>query len=301
MSIRTLLLVFAALVPAVVLCIYVYKHDKVEKEPVWLLLLLLVLGALSCFPVGEAEGFVIGKITDIFRPFDVSPGDGTIHLSNVTYRLYNAARYFIGVALLEELGKWIILVAVTRKSKHFNSLFDGLIYSVFVSLGFAGLENIMYVTRYGWMTAYARAFTAVPGHMFFGVLMGYWYSMWHMHSKARGVESLLISIGKIDGGRKPFPTKRYAVFSLVAPVIAHGLYDYCCTIDTKLAVVAFYVVVSSLYIYCFGKIWNMSDTDVSAGTYTSYLVNKKYPELSARSSDEAREKEAEAAQWGARV
>jgi RsiW-degrading membrane proteinase PrsW (M82 family) len=53
--------VFAALVPAVVLCIYVYKHDKVEKEPVWLLLLLLVLGALSCFPVGEAEGFVIGK------------------------------------------------------------------------------------------------------------------------------------------------------------------------------------------------------------------------------------------------
>ena len=148
MELNEILLVCAALLPAIALCIYAYRKDRVEKEPVGLLLGLLVLGALSCYPAGELEGVVGGWIRDIFKSFG-RESEGVLYLSGTTYKIYNAVKYVFGVALIEEGMKFLILYMVTKDNKNFNCLFDGLIYAIFVSLGFAALENVFYVLLSG--------------------------------------------------------------------------------------------------------------------------------------------------------
>lgn len=284
METNTLLLTAAALFPAVALCVYVFKKDRVEKEPLGLLLLLLILGAASCYPAAEIETVLIDGIKAIFSTLGTAK-NGTVYLSDNLYRAYNACYYFIGVALVEEGLKWIILLATTRKSKNFNSLFDGLIYAVFVSLGFAALENVMYVVRNGWMNAVMRAIMSVPGHMFFAVIMGYYYSLWHMYEKARSLEAGLKSQGLLLSQQPPFSAKRFLCLSLLMPVLAHGLYDYCCTLGTTLATVCLYLFVAFLYVYCFGKIRKMSAGDMDDNRYAAGLVLGKYPHLAVQRTD----------------
>ncbi|MBQ1224165.1 MAG: PrsW family intramembrane metalloprotease, partial [Oscillospiraceae bacterium] len=136
MGLNEILLVCAALLPALVLCIFVFIKDRVEKEPFSLLLLLFILGVISCFPAAEIEGVLFSALDGIFAPFTYVK-DGVTYLSGISYYIYHALKYFIGVALVEEGVKFLALFLVTRNNKNFNCLFDGLIYSVFVSLGFA--------------------------------------------------------------------------------------------------------------------------------------------------------------------
>ena len=171
MTVNTILLVIAGLVPAVVLCFYVFSKDKVEKEPLPLLLKLLLLGAISCLPAAYLETAIISVIDGIFKNLTMTP---------ILDRIYKAVYYFIGVALVEEGLKWLILYYVTKNNKEFNCIFDGMIYAIFVSLGFAAFENVLYVMEYGWINAVMRAILSVPGHMFFAVMMGWYYSLWHI-------------------------------------------------------------------------------------------------------------------------
>ncbi len=273
MSAQEILLVCAALFPAIALCIYIFKKDRVEKEPMGLLLLLLGLGAISCFPAAYIEEFIIGIINDIF---------GSMRATDLTIRIYNATYYTVGVALVEEGLKFAIMYFVTCKNKNFNSLFDGIVYAVFVSLGFAGLENIFYVLDYGWKNAIMRAILSVPGHMFFGVIMGYYYSMWHMSNKAAELEKNLKFVGLLTHKIKEFSGTKFLVLSLLVPVLAHGFYDYCCTIGTTLSVIILYSFVAFLYIYCFAKILNISKNDSIDSSFAAAMVIKKYPYLAER-------------------
>ncbi len=278
MSLNDILLVCAALLPAIALCIYVFKKDRVEKEPIGLLLGLLLLGGLICFPAAEVEGGLIDLLDSIFSPYMVEY-EGKFYLFGTAYKLYNACKYFIGVALVEEGFKFLVLFIFTRKNKNFNSLFDGLIYAVFVSLGFAALENVFYVLEYGWINALVRAVMSVPGHMFFAVLMGYYYSHWHMHEKARQLELNLQKVGLIKQKGLEFSGKRYLVLGLLIPVLAHGWYDYCCTIETIIATISLYAFLIFLYIYCFKKIKSMSKGDMEDTVYSTIMLLEKYPHL----------------------
>jgi RsiW-degrading membrane proteinase PrsW (M82 family) len=78
------------------------------------------------------------------------------------------------VALTEEFSKYIIVRYISQPQKAFNEPFDGIIYSVMVSMGFAATENIMYVLQGGYQVAILRAFSAVPAHAIFAILMGYY-------------------------------------------------------------------------------------------------------------------------------
>ena len=91
--------------------------------------------------------------------------------------LYDVFLYFGVVAISEEGIKYLLLKYRTWRSPEFNCTFDGVVYAVFLSLGFALWENIHYVLAYGMSTALARAVTAVPGHACFGVFMGTWYGL----------------------------------------------------------------------------------------------------------------------------
>jgi len=279
MNINTTLLIIAALVPAVWLCVYVFRKDRVEKEPIGLLLQLFALGALVSFAAAYLEDFVLDIIDAAFKSHTHTMADGTVVMTKKVFYVYNFIKYFFGVALVEEAVKWLMLVQTTKTNDEFDSLFDGIIYAVFVSLGFAAIENVFYVTQYGWGNALARAVLSVPGHMFFGVMMGYHYSFWHITDKAKLMEQTLEAQDRIVP-RAPFSSARSIALSLIVPIAAHGIYDYCCTLGTMWATVLFYAFVAFMYAHCFGKIKKMSDYDIYTSDYAEILIERKYPELS---------------------
>ncbi len=278
MSLNGILLACAAILPAVALGIYIFKKDRAEKEPIGLLVALLLLGCAICIPVVEVGGILNAVIGAIFRLFAVE-ADGQLLLSSTMYTIYNVVDNFIGVALVEEGFKFLAMFLLTRNSKHFNSLFDGIVYAVFVSLGFAGLENILYVFQYGWMTALMRAVLSVPGHMFFGVLMGYYYSFWHMNGKVAQLERNMKDAGLIDRSIPECSGTPSLVRSLVMPILAHGMYDFCCTMNSAVYTVAFYAFVAFLYYYCFKQIRKMSRIDMEDDTLSVILLLDKHPHL----------------------
>lgn len=288
MDLQTILLVIAALVPAVYLCIYVYKKDRAEKEPVSLLLTLLFFGVLICFPAAEIEGFMSSVIKAIVVPMGHYDGN-TLMLPTFAYYLHHFLTWFIGVGLVEEGLKWIVLLLLTRRNKNFNSLFDGIIYSVFVSLGFAGYENILYVTEYGFGNALVRAVCSVPGHMFFAVLMGIYYSMWKVNEKVDFFETQYQNkalLSKKDPGLDKVEPKKYLVLSLLMPTLAHGLYDFGCSVDDWWAPILFYGFLAFLYWYCFRKIGEMSRGDMDNEQYARILFKKLYPNALIDENDE---------------
>ena len=156
------ILIAAAVIPAVFLLVHVYRADKLEKEPAPLLISLVLYGIAATFIALLLERFgswLLGR----YFPENSTP--------------YNVLMYFGVVAFSEEGAKYFLLKRRTWNSAAFNCQFDGVVYAVFVSLGFALWENISYVLMYGLSTALVRAVTAVPGHACFGVFMGGWYGL----------------------------------------------------------------------------------------------------------------------------
>lgn len=275
----TFLLVAAALLPAIVLCCYIYAKDRVEKEPIGLLLRLLIAGAVCCLPAALIEGVILGAIDKFFAQFITQSADGTLLIAKEVYVIYQFLKNFIGIALVEEGLKFLALFLITKNNKEFNSLFDGLIYAIFVSLGFAALENILYVTSNGFGNAAMRAVTSIPGHMFFAVLMGYYYSLWHISEKAGALESDLKGKGILHPTTPSITYGRFVALSLIMPVAVHGFYDYCCTYGSGLAILVFYIFLIGMYIYCFGKIRKMSNSDAPVTGYAAAIVVKRFPQL----------------------
>ena len=276
MSLNTIMLIIAAIAPALVLCIYVFKKDRVEKEPAGLLAKLFLFGALSSIPVFFVELILTKFINATFVNFFSI----AVKEAPVSY-LYVAVDMFIGVALVEEGFKWLTLVFFTKKSKEFNCLFDGMIYAIFVSLGFAALENILYVLNNGWVNAATRAILSVPGHMFFAVMMGYYYSRWHILTKARKGEEWLSENGYIKIKRGGFDYKRERNLSLLVPILFHGTYNFCCAVERTWALIAFLVFVVFMYVHCFKKLKQISRKDATNDAYVVALLMQKYPGLPA--------------------
>ena len=141
--------------------IHLFFNDKKEKEPIGLQIGLFFAGIGSIIPaiIGEAIG---QAVLNVVIPY------------NSVIKGYIFAILIVGPA--EEIGKYLMLRLITWKSKHFNYSYDAIVYAVFVSLGFAAIENVGYVFMNGIGTALLRMFTAVPGHACFAVFMGYFYS-----------------------------------------------------------------------------------------------------------------------------
>lgn len=177
-----------ALAPGVAIGLYIYLKDKHEREPLALLMVSFFYGALSTLVT-----------LFISLPLDFIV---TINEMNVVHQFGNA---FFKVALVEEFSKFIFIRFILYNNKNFNEPFDGIVYSCMVGMGFATLENILYVFQYGAPTGFIRMFTAVPAHATFAVLMGYFL------------------------GKAKFTHHRNLYYSSAALLIAtafHGSYDY---------------------------------------------------------------------------
>lgn len=224
--------ILAAVLPAAFLMRYIYKHDKVEKEPVGLLISLLLMGIPSAIvsivleSVGEA---ILNK---------------TVNSELTSYTIILA---FVVVAMVEEGAKFFFLKIRTWKNPHFNYRFDGVVYAVFVSLGFAAVENIGYVFSNGLYVAFIRALTAVPAHMGFAVFMGLFYARAKLFEK-RG-----------EKGAKT--ANMFAAYAM--PVFLHGFYDACAMIGNVIATLLFILFVIVMYIIVILVIKREARTDTA--------------------------------------
>ncbi|MBQ3329625.1 MAG: PrsW family intramembrane metalloprotease [Ruminococcus sp.] len=279
MSISTIILTALALIPAAGLMFYVYKMDRVEKEPAGLLVGLFFLGVGSVVPAIILELLLHSCLNAVF--FGVFSAGDPYFYSEVTKFFYNLIYAFVVVALVEEGCKFFFMFILTHKNKNFNCLFDGVVYSVFVSLGFAAAENIIYVFQNGVGNALMRMVTAVPAHCFFGVIMGYFYSKWFLTHQAGQLERHLRQNGIIPAGAPGFPSGGLLALSLFAPVIGHGFYDFCAFMDSWVYIVLFVLFLGLLYFICFRNVSKLSKKD-SRNSYLSMdMVLKKYPQATA--------------------
>ena len=191
-NIRVLFIVAA--LPALLLLGFIYYRDRKEKPPVKLMILLLATGAATTVPAAIVEfigqAFIMGDSDDI------------------GLRLLIFCFFVIAVA--EELGKYLVTICITWKSKEMQHSYDGVIYAVCSSLGFAILENVLYVYQGGLLTGIMRAFTAIPLHCTVGVVMG------ALYAKARE-EAYAGDRGGMIG---------YMAWAYLVPVCIHGAYDY---------------------------------------------------------------------------
>ncbi|MBR6133817.1 MAG: PrsW family intramembrane metalloprotease [Bacilli bacterium] len=219
------ILLFISVLPSVVLGYYVYKKDKVEPEPGGLLAKIFIFGCLSIIPAVILELILAG----VLEPIGISDDSNLLGLF-----LY----YLIGVGLVEEGCKWLIMRLTTWNNKEFDHIFDALVYAVFASLGFATLENILYVFQNGLYTGILRAVLSVPGHAFFGVYMGYYYGIakqCHLNGQnSLSSTNLLKSIG--------------------IPTLIHGLFDFLLSTEYEEVIIVYFALVIFLYITAFIKI-----------------------------------------------
>lgn len=149
-----------AVAPSLALGVFVYWKDKFDKEPFHLLVKCFFIGALTCIPAALAEVF----LDEFFQPGQYGiPG---LFIST-----------FLFIALIEEGVKFIGTHWFAYGKKAFDEPYDGITYAVMVSLGFATLENILYVLEGGLHVALLRMFTAVPAHVTFGIIMGYYLGL----------------------------------------------------------------------------------------------------------------------------
>lgn len=239
------ILTILAVLPAVVLMVYIFRKDSVEHEPLGLLGALFLGGCVSVLPVIFCELIADALLQTIF-------GNG------ITYAFMEN---FFGVALMEEGWKLIFLLLIAWRSKHFDYLFDGIVYAVFVSLGFAAVENIMYVTGQdsfanGVALAGTRALLSVPLHCFCGVFMGFFLG----HAKN----------AKVNGNIGAY---RHARFMTIAiPVFIHGFYDFCLSVNSDLLFAAFFVFVIAIYIYAFRRVKQSAKEDRSFTSTASHAT-----------------------------
>lgn len=207
-------LIAAAVIPAIVLLIKINKADRLEKEPNRLILTLVIQGVISTLLASFGEQVGAVAVSLFFREDSLA---------------FNFVFYFFVVGLAEEGFKYLLLKRKTWNSAEFNCQFDGVVYAVAVSLGFALWENIGYVAMYGIFNAVVRAVTAVPGHACFGVFMGAFYGM------AKRYQQM---------GRQK-QSKTFRKLAVAVPVFLHGCYDFIAT-DSGITWV-FVVFVAALF------------------------------------------------------
>ena len=227
------ILLAAAVIPPLYLLYVIYRMDKIEKEPASLILKLFVIGCVVVVPAALIESYVIEGLAMVVRPATIP---------------FLLIENFLCVALVEELVKYLGLKLGSWRNPAFNYCFDGVIYAVTVSLGFAAAENIGYVASYGISVAVTRALTAIPGHCIFGIFMGYYYGM-AKYAASHG-----------DKGR----ASTYRVLAVVMPMIIHGFYDFCASSGYDILIMVFfaYIIILDIYAIRAVKRYARNDTEI---------------------------------------
>lgn len=213
--INELVIVACALLPALLLLLFIYKKD-IHPEPPRIVLKGFLLGMAIALPISLVEMLVDA----VLAPFVLIPVVGAVVTA------------FCVAAIPEETGKLLALKWLVKKHpQEMDERMDGIVYAVSISLGFAGLENVIYLFDNvdSWVqVGIARALLSVPGHYAFAVLMGYFFSLYYFGNRT--------SVTKIN--------------ILLMPILAHGIYDTLCFISEILPAIGG-IVTMMLFYFCY--------------------------------------------------
>ena len=238
------ILLILSILPVILMGYIIYKNDKVEKEPPGLLTKLF-FGGIGAVAITLIVTILIDLIFPVF-------------VNSESLDLIMLIPYcFILVGLVEEGSKWIILKGITWKNKEFNYIYDAIVYAVFVSLGFAALENIVYVLNGGITTAITRTIFSIPGHTFFGVFMGYYYGL----AKQAGINNNK----KLE--------KKNLYLSIIVPTLLHCIFDYCLFSKQPILILIYLVFVIFLYVKAFKRIKQLGNIKLN---FLRQDLSKKY-------------------------
>jgi RsiW-degrading membrane proteinase PrsW (M82 family) len=212
--IQDVLAVIAAIIPGILICWYIYNMDKYEKESRLQLVFTFVIGMAITFPVMLLETHMSEWVSSRYTSLGV-----ILFVS------------FIVVALTEELIKYLALMAYPYQRSFFNEPMDGIVYAVMIGMGFATIENILYASRDGLGTTLIRAFTAVPAHAAFAIMMGYFTGLGKFAATFRNKYRML-------------------ALGFVVPWLVHGLYDVFIIQEAydELIILALVVLAASIFL-----------------------------------------------------
>lgn len=206
-------LLFLAIAPSAAFILWIYFKDRYEKEPIKSLVKFFFLGV-----VVSIVGIVI---EGILMKINVWNG--------YSYYIYVS---FIVAGLTEEGLKAIILIPYLLKEKNFNEKLDGIIYSIFLSLGFATVENIIYVfcesSSQVLQIGITRGLISIPGHIMFAITMGYYISKYKF------------SVEKLK-------KREYLIMSILIPILLHGVFDFILMIKYKWTIYVFVIYMIFLF------------------------------------------------------
>lgn len=185
-------LLLLSILPGFLICLLVYLRDKYNREPVGLLLMSFLLGmvaAVPCIFIETAASRFLGR---------------TMMEAEIPSYLAIIFQSFLVIGLSEEGVKFFMLRNVCFRLRSFDEPFDGIVYSVMVSMGFATIENAGYVFMHGFNTGIMRMFLSVPAHAAFAVIMGYY-----------------VGLAKFSLAKRRY----YLLVGFLLAVFFHGLYD----------------------------------------------------------------------------
>jgi protease PrsW len=215
MVIHVLLVILIALAPCVFWLWIIYKRDKYAPEPMSLIIRTFLLGAAIAIPVAIVE-------------LAVSPAGNTTSLT----LLEAAYQAFIVAGITEELGKFLVVRLTMYKSIYFEEPADGLVYAAAAALGFAALENIVYLFTYGWKAILIRGLVSNLAHVLFS---GFWGYPLSLHK---------LGIPKSRG---------WVWLGLIAAILAHGIFDFLLFTSSiySLAAIPFFMAMAGIFILMF--------------------------------------------------
>ncbi len=233
-----------AIIPALLLLLYVRSKDRLEPESPQLIWSLVGLGAAAmalAFVLEMAGLFVLSKAVDPYSP------------------IFPVLQMFLAVGLVEEGSKYLMLRLRTWKNPEFDCLFDGLVYAVAVSAGFALVENLLYLFRYGPSVVFMRAVVSIPGHICFSIFMGAWYS----------------AAKKYEAWGDSERMRRSKALAIAVPAIAHGAFDLLAiNLETPVWIVVFILFVVAMFIVSWRIMKKLSEKDA----YYRYAGHEKEAE-----------------------
>lgn len=217
-----------AIAPTIAYIFWIYLKDKYDKEPINRLVKFFLLGVFM--------GVIALIIEFILLKLNI--------LTGYTSIIYIS---FIVAGMTEEGLKAFVLIPNLLKERYFNEELDGIIYSVFLSLGFATLENLLYILKEDQSTVIQvgiiRAIISVPAHMLFAITMGYY-------------------ISKYKFSTDKFKKREYLILSVLIPILIHGVFDFILMIEYRWSIILFVV-----YVIFLGKL-NLDKLD-------KYIINSK--------------------------
>ncbi|MGL5754298.1 MAG: PrsW family intramembrane metalloprotease [Paraclostridium sp.] len=207
-------LLIISIAPSLTFLIWAYIKDKYEKEPIRFLGKLFFIGTLISIPAIIIEDMLI-----------------KINIDNEYLNLLYIA--FIVAAFTEEILKAIVLISYTLKSKYYTEKLDGIVYSIFITLGFATIENIIYIFGESYLNVFevglSRAIISIPAHIMFSITMGYYLSIYKFSKEKMNIKKI------------------YLLNVMLIPVILHGLFDFLLMLKTSWSTVVFLIYLIYLW------------------------------------------------------